>query len=78
MRLILQVSGAEVTHLGHNRPVEDAVTAAIQEDAHAIAVSSYQGGHTEYFKYMSKLFRKRSSGHVKVSEATATSSWPRK
>ena len=52
MRRILQAHGAEVVHLGHNRAVDDIVTAAIQEDAHAIAVSSYQGGHVEYFKYM--------------------------
>ncbi|MBL6942569.1 MAG: cobalamin-dependent protein, partial [Rhodospirillales bacterium] len=51
MRRILQAQGAEVIHLGHNRSVEEVVTAAVEEDADAIAVSSYQGGHVEYFKY---------------------------
>src|SRR6185312_12068301 len=52
MRRIIQSQGAEVIHLGHNRSVEDVVRAALQEDADAIALSSYQGGHVEYFKYM--------------------------
>ena len=52
MRRILQGMGAEVIHLGHNRSVDDIVTAAVQEDVQGIAVSSYQGGHVEYFKYM--------------------------
>src|SRR5687767_4519247 len=52
IRRLLQASGAEVVHLGHNRSVSDIVRAAIQEDADGIAVSSYQGGHNEYFKYM--------------------------
>ncbi|MGA7964462.1 MAG: cobalamin-dependent protein, partial [Gammaproteobacteria bacterium] len=52
MRRIIQAQGAEVIHLGHNRSVEDVVRAALQEDADAIAISSYQGGHVEYFKYM--------------------------
>jgi len=52
MRRMLQSAGAEVIHLGHNRSVAEIVNAAIQEDAHAIAVSSYQGGHVEFFKYM--------------------------
>ena len=55
MRRILQSGGAEVIHLGHNRSAEDVVTAAIHEDAQAIAISSYQGGHMEYFRYMRKL-----------------------
>ena len=59
MRRILQAQGAEVIHLGHNRSVDEVVTAAIQEDAHGIAVSSYQGGHVEYFKYMIDLLRER-------------------
>ncbi|RJO66356.1 MAG: methylmalonyl-CoA mutase, partial [Myxococcales bacterium] len=63
---ILQAHGAEVVHLGHNRAVDDIVTAAIQEDAHAIAVSSYQGGHVEYFKYMIDLLKKRGADHVRV------------
>ena len=66
MRRILQAHGAEVVHLGHNRSVDDIVTAAIQEDAHAIAVSSYQGGHVEYFKYMIDLLKERGAGHVRV------------
>jgi methylmalonyl-CoA mutase len=66
MRRILQAHGAEVVHLGHNRSVDDIVTAAIQEDAHAIAVSSYQGGHVEFFKYMIDLLRQRGAGHVRV------------
>jgi methylmalonyl-CoA mutase len=66
IRRMLQASGAEVIHLGHNRSVEEIVTAALQEDAHGIAVSSYQGGHIEYFKYMIDLLRERGAGHVKV------------
>ena len=66
MRRILQAAGAEVIHLGHNRSVEEVVTAAIQEDAHAIAVSSYQGGHVEYFGYMMDLLRQRGRDSVKV------------
>ncbi len=66
MRRILQAGGAEVIHLGHNRSVDEIVNAAIQEDAHAIAVSSYQGGHVEYFKYMVDLLKERGAGHIKV------------
>lgn len=66
MRRILQASGVEVIHLGHNRSVDEIVTAALQEDAHAIAVSSYQGGHVEYFKYMIDLLKARGGGHIKV------------
>ncbi|HPD20917.1 MAG: fused isobutyryl-CoA mutase/GTPase IcmF [Desulfomonilia bacterium] len=66
MRRILQDSGAEVIHLGHNRSVNDIVNAAIQEGAHAVAVSSYQGGHLEFFKYLIDLLRKRGCGYVKV------------
>ncbi|MRG86229.1 fused isobutyryl-CoA mutase/GTPase IcmF [Salinibacillus xinjiangensis] len=66
MRRILQASGAEVIHLGHNRSVEEVVNAAIQEDAQGIAISSYQGGHVEYFKYMVDLLRERGSGHIRV------------
>jgi methylmalonyl-CoA mutase len=66
MRRILQAEGTEVIHLGHNRSVHDVVTAAIQEDAHAIAVSSYQGGHVEYFKYMIDMLRERGRGDMKV------------
>ena len=66
MRRILQAQGAEVIHLGHNRAVDEVVTAAIQEDAHGIAVSSYQGGHVEYFKYMIDLLRERGRPDIKV------------
>ncbi len=66
MRRILQASGAEVIHLGHNRSVKDIVDCAIQEDAQAIALTSYQGGHTEYLKYMYDLLQERNSGHIKI------------
>ncbi len=66
IRRILQSSGAEVIHLGHNRSVEEIVTAAIQEDAQGIAVSCYQGGHVEFFKYIIDLLRQRGEGHIKV------------
>jgi methylmalonyl-CoA mutase len=66
MRRILQASGAEVIHLGHNRSVDEIVKAAVQEDANAIAVSSYQGGHMEFFKYMVDRLRRLGAGHIKV------------
>ena len=66
MRRLIQAQGVEVIHLGHNRSVMDIVQAAIQEDADAIAVSSYQGGHIEYFKYMVDLLNERGSGHIRV------------
>jgi len=66
MRRILQSSGAEVIHLGHNRSVQEVVDTAIQEDAHGIAISSYQGGHVEYFKYMYDLLQERGAGHIKI------------
>jgi methylmalonyl-CoA mutase len=66
MRRILQSLGAEVIHLGHNRSVEDVVTAAIEEDASGIAVSSYQGGHVEYFKYMMDLLKERGRVDIRV------------
>ena len=66
MRRILMSQGAEVIHLGHNRSVDDIVTAALQEDAQGIAISSYQGGHVEYFKYMIDLLRQRGGAHIKV------------
>ncbi|MFN0301184.1 MAG: fused isobutyryl-CoA mutase/GTPase IcmF [Burkholderiales bacterium] len=66
MRRILQASGCEVIHLGHNRSVDEIVTAALQEDAQGIAVSSYQGGHVEYFKYMLDLLRQRGGENIKV------------
>lgn len=66
MRRILQAQGAEVIHLGHNRSVEEVVNAAIQEDAHGVAVSSYQGGHVEYFKYMYDLLNEKGAPHIKI------------
>ncbi len=66
MRRILQATGCEVIHLGHNRSVEDIVECAIEEDAHGIAISSYQGGHVEFFTYMLDLLRERGAGHIKV------------
>jgi methylmalonyl-CoA mutase len=66
IRRLLQSHGAEVIHLGHNRSVADIVRAAIQEDADALAISSYQGGHNEYFAYMVDMLRERGYGHVKV------------
>jgi methylmalonyl-CoA mutase len=66
MRRILQASGAEVIHLGHNRSVDEVVTAAIQEDVQGIAISPYQGGHMEYFKYMYDLLQEKGSGHIKI------------
>src|SRR3954464_6077472 len=66
MRRILQASGCEVIHLGHNRSVQEIVNCALQEDAHGIAISSYQGGHVEFFKYMLDLLRERGAGSIKV------------
>src|ERR1044071_6432394 len=66
MRRILQASGAEVIHLGHNRSVDEIVTAALQEDVQGIAISSYQGGHVEFFKYMLELLKRRGGAHIKV------------
>ena len=66
MRRIMQANGAEVIHLGHDRSVQDVVDCAIQEDANAIAITSYQGGHVEYFKYMHDLLKERGCGHIKL------------
>ena len=66
MRRLLQAQGAEVVHLGHDRSVEDVVTAALQEDVQGVAVSSYQGGHVEYFTYLVERLRERGAGHVQV------------
>ncbi len=66
MRRIMQSQGAEVIHLGHNRSVQEVVDAAIEEDVQGIAVSSYQGGHVEYFEYLVQLLREAGAGHVKV------------
>ncbi|ARV12738.1 methylmalonyl-CoA mutase [Gilvibacter sp. SZ-19] len=66
MRRIIQATGVEVIHLGHDRSVEEVVNTAIQEDANAIAMTSYQGGHNEYFKYMYDLLQERGAGHIKI------------
>lgn len=66
MRRLIQGQGAEVIHLGHNRSVEDVVRAALQEDADGIALSSYQGGHVEYFKYMVDMLKERGAEHIRV------------
>jgi len=66
MRRILQASGAEVIHLGHDRPVQEIVDCAIQEDAQAIAVTSYQGGHMEFFKYLYDLLNDNQAGHIRI------------
>jgi isobutyryl-CoA mutase len=66
MRRIIQSTGCEVIHLGHDRSVEEVVNTAIQEDAQAIALTSYQGGHNEYFRYMHDLLHERGAGHIKI------------
>ncbi|MET0405860.1 MAG: cobalamin-dependent protein, partial [Cystobacter sp.] len=66
MRRLMQASGAEVIHLGHNRSVDDVVRAALQEDVHGLAISSYQGGHVEYFSYLLDRLREEGIGDVKV------------
>src|ERR1700728_1340051 len=66
IRRLLQARGADGLHLGHNRSVADIVREAIQEDVDAIAVSSYQGGHNEYFTYMVAMLRERGYGHIRV------------
>jgi isobutyryl-CoA mutase len=66
MRRIMQASGAEVIHLGHDRSAEEVVNCAIQEDANAIAITSYQGGHVEYFKYMHDLLKEKNCSHIKL------------
>ncbi len=66
MRRIIQATGCEVIHLGHDRSAEEVVNTAIQEDANAIAMTSYQGGHNEYFKYMHDLLKEKGAGHIKL------------
>jgi methylmalonyl-CoA mutase len=66
MRRIMQSSGAEIIHLGHNRSVQEIVNCAIQEDVQGIAITSYQGGHNEFFKYMHDLLKERGAGHIKI------------
>src|SRR5437868_15246543 len=66
MRRILQSQGAEVIHLGHNRSVDEVAVAAVQEDVDAVAISSYQGGHVEYFEYLVRTLAERGAGHIRV------------
>jgi len=66
MRRLLQKHGCEVVHLGHNRSVDEVVTAVVQEDPHGVAISSYQGGHVEYFTYLVDRLREEGYGHVEV------------
>src|SRR5689334_15838826 len=66
MRRIIQSTGCEVIHLGHDRSVDEVVNTAIQEDAQAIALTSYQGGHNEYFRYMLDQLREKGAGHIKI------------
>jgi methylmalonyl-CoA mutase len=66
MRRILQAQGAEIIHLGHNRTAQEIVSCAIEEDAQAIAVTSYQGGHIEFFSYMRDLLVENGYGHIKI------------
>src|SRR5690606_3124707 len=66
MRRIMQANGAEVIHLGHDRSVQEVVDCAVQEDANAIAMTSYQGGHVEYLKYMYDLLQERNCGHIRI------------
>src|SRR3990170_7675757 len=66
MRRIIQAAGCEVIHLGHDRSVDEVVNTAIQEDAQSIAMTSYQGGHLEYFKYMHDLLKEKGAAHIKI------------
>ncbi|WP_455749743.1 cobalamin-dependent protein, partial [Nocardia tengchongensis] len=66
MRRILQAQGAEVIHLGHNRAVQEVVDAAVTEDVQGVAVSSYQGGHIEYFEYLAQALKEAGAGHVQI------------
>ena len=66
MRRIIQSTGVEVIHLGHDRSVDEVVNCAIQEDVNAIAITSYQGGHNEYFKYMYDLLQEKGASHIKI------------
>jgi hypothetical protein len=77
-RRILQSTGVEVIHLGHNRSVQEIVDAAVEEDAQGIAVSSYQGGHVEFFKYMIDLLKAAAPRTSRFSAAAAASSFPKR
>ena len=70
MRRIIQATGCEVIHLGHDRSVEEVVNCAIEEDANAIAMTSYQGGHNEYLKYMYDLLQEENATHIKIFVST--------
>ena len=74
MRRLMQRMGAEVIHLGHNRGAAEIVDAAVMEDAQAVAITSYQGGHIEFFKYIVDLLKERGAGHVKVFGGAGASS----
>ena len=78
MRRIFMSQGCEVIHLGHNRSVQEVVDAALEEDAQGVAVSSYQGGHVEYFEYLVESLRAAGADHVKVVGGAAASSCPRR
>ena len=66
MRRVIQGTGVEVIHLGHDKSAEEVVNCAIQEDANAIALTSYQGGHNEYFKYIYDLLKEKNASHIKI------------
>ena len=78
MRRIIQSTGCEVIHLGHDRSVEEVVDCAIQEDAQAIAMTSYQGGHNEYFKYMYDLLKEKNASHIKILVEEEVPFFPRR
>ena len=78
MRRLLQRHGAEVVHLGHNRSVDDVVAAVVEEDPHGVAVSSYQGGHVEYFRYLVDRLRRRATGTSRSTAVAEVSSSPRR
>ena len=78
MRRILQRSGCEIIHLGHDRSVDEVVQCAIEEDAQAIAMTSYQGGHMEYFKYMKDLLDERGAAHIRIFGGGGAPFCPRK
>ncbi|MGZ5284379.1 MAG: cobalamin-dependent protein, partial [Kaistella sp.] len=66
MRRVIQATGVEVIHLGHDKSAEEVVNCAVQEDANAIALTSYQGGHNEYFKYIYDLLKEKNASHIKI------------
>ena len=78
MRRLIQATGCEVIHLGHDRSVEEVVDCAIQEDAQAIAMTSYQGGHTEYFKYMCDLLKEKGAPNIKIFGVAEEQFFPQK